>query len=223
MVVLAEFFGNHHDIKNGVIDLGLNLVLSTTWDQKFLSPLADYLRYLHSHPTLMYFSMPVSHDSGSALQEFSDALYANLRFFISVMITANYSGVVQGFEYVLPQKLHFINVTPADRVDFSNQPIDISDFIARCHEFKAHYPVLSARPTAIFNTDSVLAVFKQNEQSQALILINMNIHKAESIELLITGNLKNAVEIFEASVSTHFHEGINQLVLQPAAMQIFLA
>lgn len=223
IVVLAEFFGNHHDIKNGVIDLGLNLVLATTWDQKFLPPLADYLRYLHSHPTLTYFSMPVSHDSGSALQEFSDALYANLRFFISVMITANYSGVVQGFEYVLPQKLHFIKVASADRVNFSNQPNNISDFMARCHEFKAHYPVLSARPTAIFNTDAVLAVFKQDEKSQALILVNMNIHKVETIELLITGNLKNAVEIFESASHGHFHEGVNQIDLPPAAMQIFLA
>jgi hypothetical protein len=75
----------------------------------------------------------------------------------------------------------------------------------------------------IFNTDAVLAVFKQDAKSQALILVNMNVHKAETIELLITGNLKNAVEIFESVSHQRFHEGLNQIDLPPAAMQIFLA
>lgn len=221
LIVFAEYFDNHFELEKIIIELGLNLVLATPWGSKFLPELSDYLRYLnHYHPQISFFNMPVSHDSGSVLQEFAHAEYAKLRYFISLFAASPYSGMVQGYEYVLDQKLEFINVNMP--VDFKKSPRNISDFIRHCHGLMDQHPVLSAKGLKLINTDSVLAVIKTDLEHHALILLNMNIHQNAMIPVELPEIYINAKEIFGTTIKRKLKGGLNEISLVPGEMAVYL-
>jgi hypothetical protein len=200
---------------------GLNLVLATPWGSKFLPELSDYLRYLNAyHPQISFFNMPVSHDSGSALQEFAHAEYAKLRYFVTLFAASPYSGMVQGYEYVLDRKLEFIDVKTS--MEFKKSPRNISDFIKHCHKLMDAHPVLSAKALKIANTDSVLAVLKTDLEHDVLILLNMNIHQNAVIPFELPEKFAQAKEVFGTSIQRKLKGGLNEISLVPGEMAIYL-
>lgn len=225
LIIFAEYFDNHFELEKVIIELGLNLVLATPWGVKFLPELSDYLRYLNAyHPQISFFNMPVSHDSGSALQEFAHPEYAKLRYFVTLFAASPYSGMVQGYEYVLEQKLEFIDVkTP---VEFKKSPRNISDFIKHCHGLADSHPVLSAKALKIANTDSVLAVLKSDLEHHVLILLNMNIHQNAVIPFELPEKFTNAKEIFGTTannkIGRKLRGGLNEISLVPGEMAVYI-
>lgn len=111
--VLAEYFTDDVSLLNTVPEWGLNLVLATPWDRKFVPDLRGYLRYVHRVSEHIRYFMPItSHDVGSPAQEFGDAESTVPRYVASALLGTGSTGMPQGVEWGVPEKINFIGLKP---------------------------------------------------------------------------------------------------------------
>lgn len=111
--VLAEYFTDDVSLLNTVPEWGLNLVLATPWDRKFVPDLRGYLRYVHRVSEHIRYFMPItSHDVGSPAQEFGDAESTVPRYVASALLGTGCTGMPQGVEWGTPTKIEFIGRRP---------------------------------------------------------------------------------------------------------------
>jgi hypothetical protein len=72
--LLAEYFTDETTLLRTGPQWGLNLILATPWNHKFVPQLREYLNYIHSVSEHVRYFMPItSHDCGAPAQEFGSA------------------------------------------------------------------------------------------------------------------------------------------------------
>jgi hypothetical protein len=111
--VLAEYFTDSSTLLDTVPKWGLNLVLATPWDSRFVPQLREYLKYIHSISEQIRFFMPItSHDSGSPAQEFGGVESTIPRYVAAALFGTGATGITQGVEWGIEKKIEFIGRQP---------------------------------------------------------------------------------------------------------------
>ena len=119
IIVLAELFTSVEETIHLTFEYGLNLLLATTWEHRFVPQLRRYLQQLHSSGgSLRYFSPVTSHDSGTPTEEFGTVLSTIPRLVMAMLMSPGPSGIVQGVEIGLARKFPFVGKKTSH--DFSN-------------------------------------------------------------------------------------------------------
>ncbi len=111
--LLAEYFTDDDTLLDTVPTWGLNLVLATPWNYRFVPQLRDYLIHLHRVSERVRFFMPItSHDSGSPAQEFGSSESIVPRYVAAALLGTGATGITQGVEWGIAEKIEFIGRRP---------------------------------------------------------------------------------------------------------------
>jgi len=111
--IIAEYFTDDDTLLNSVPVWGLNLLLATPWNHKFVPQLREYLRYIHRISEQIRYFMPItSHDSGSPAQEFGSIESTVPRYVAAALLGTGATGITQGVEWGDPLKTNFIGRHP---------------------------------------------------------------------------------------------------------------
>ena len=196
ILILAEFFAGEDRIKQVTLDLGLNLLLTTSWSAKFTPQVRSHLKYLHQMYGKMRYFYPInSHDSGTPAEEFCDVRSTLPRYVIAALYSVGYTGMVQGVEYGAPHKVPFINQNANLKFDTG---IDYTDFISKVNSIMMSYKEFKTGSNLLFvdrGHDAILSAVRsgtapdnQDEESSEnylgfLLLANLDSNQEQSIEL----------------------------------------
>ena len=187
IAIYAELFANEAETLHLTFKYGLNLILATTWEYKFVPQLRRYLKYLHTkNLSLRYFVPSTTHDSGTPTQEFGNAASTLPRLVLTMLMSPGPSGIVQGVEIGLPERVRFVGI-PVKRTLKEN--LNFRGLIKTLNTLQIRYPRLS-KPGNIQFIDqdhhAVIGVLRTNldkEGTSFLICANFDIHGDQEITL----------------------------------------
>jgi hypothetical protein len=193
--VLAEYFTDDVTLLNTVPDWGLNLVLAMPWNYRFVPGLRDYLRYLHRLSEHIRYFMPVtSHDSGSPAQEFGTADSTVPRYVAAALLGTGSTGMPQGVEWGVPEKIDFIGVKARDvrpgEPRFAGLIRSVNELLAEDSTFRrggnCHF--------VDRDHDAIIAAFRAcpDRPGGFLIACNFDIHRPQRVECHLAGVLGSA-------------------------------
>ncbi|MFH0920741.1 MAG: alpha-amylase family glycosyl hydrolase [Fibrobacterota bacterium] len=127
LIIQAEFFSDSNTLLKAAAESELNLFLANPWEYPFAENLREYLLYLHGISSKLRFLTTVStHDTGAPAQLYGAPEAVVPRYFITALMTTGQTGMVQGAEHGVLQKIEFIGRTrkePFETPDRFNVPI----------------------------------------------------------------------------------------------------
>ena len=109
VALLAEYFTDEQTIVNTVPEWGLNLLLATPWEHRYVPELREHLKYLLRVSGQIRFYSPItSHDSGAPAQEFGSVYSTIPRYVAAALLGTGATGIVQGVEFAEKERINFI-------------------------------------------------------------------------------------------------------------------
>ena len=109
LIVHAEYFTDSNTVLKRARDWDLNLFLANPWEYPYAENLRDYLKHCHEIGSRVPQYTPVTtHDTGTPAGLFGSAHAAIPRYFITALFSTGQTGLVQGVEYGVPEKVPFI-------------------------------------------------------------------------------------------------------------------
>jgi hypothetical protein len=109
LIIHAEFFSDSNTLLKRARDWDLNLFLANPWEYPYAENLRDYLKHCHEIGSRVPQYTPVTtHDTGAPASLFGSPLAAIPRYFITALFSTGQTGLVQGVEYAVPEKVPFI-------------------------------------------------------------------------------------------------------------------
>ncbi len=187
IVLLAEYFSDLQTLERQVPEWNLNLLLANPWDYHFAPQLREYISFLHNASAkLRHFAPITSHDSGSPTQQFGTADATVARYFIMALFTTGQTGIVQGVEHAVPEKVEFIGRNPKLQPHVENT---FTPFITRVNELMLGHDVFTNAGNLQFvdcGHESILAALRFGRfcgDNSVLLLANLDTHHQQSIEL----------------------------------------
>jgi hypothetical protein len=148
VLILGELFGDERMIVQTANSMGVNLLLGTPWEHKFVPELRSYLQYVHRMYDRLHFHFPVSsHDSGTIVEEFGSPLATAPRLVVSTLLGSGSTGMVQGIEYGAETKIEFIGpVTDYSVIGNS----DFSALVSALNSLHAADPIFRRAGNVLF-------------------------------------------------------------------------
>ncbi|MBT3276048.1 MAG: hypothetical protein HN368_23070, partial [Spirochaetales bacterium] len=184
IVVFAELFTTEEKTVHLTFEYGLNLLLATTWEHKFVPQLRRYLEFIHSGNTsLRYLSPVTTHDSRTPTQEFGNVRSTIPRLVMATLMSPGPSGIVQGVEMGLPEKMMFVGA-PKKREFLPT--MDFSDLARTLNSLLDRMPFLSTPGKIRFidrDHQAVLGAIRGEPDYSLLVCANFDTGNEQQIEL----------------------------------------
>jgi len=109
LIIEAEFFSDSNTLLKATARCELNLLLANPWEHPFAEELREYLLYLHEISKNIRFLTPITtHDTGSPAQLYGSPEAAVARYFTLALLGTGQTGMVQGTEHGVLEKINFI-------------------------------------------------------------------------------------------------------------------
>ncbi len=109
LIIHAEFFSDSNTLLKTSAKYELNLLLANPWEHPFAEMLREYMRYLHEISKNIRFLTPVTtHDTGAPAQLYGSPEAAVPRYFTLALFGTGQTGMVQGTEHGVLEKINFI-------------------------------------------------------------------------------------------------------------------
>jgi len=211
LIIFAEHFGGEKEIRSACLDYGINLLLATPWEHKFVPQIIGHLRYLHTQVSNIRYVYPVcSHDSGMPAEEFGDVRTTIVRFALSAFLSPGPIGMVQGMEFGQLKRYDF---TDPDHTLPSAGKEDFRALIRNIMKLRQKYNCFSAAGNINFlglYQDAIIAAERTDKKTNLplfLILINFDIHAPRHVHIRndqtgITEPFSNIPELGNAVIET---------------------
>ncbi|HWE04131.1 MAG TPA: alpha-amylase family glycosyl hydrolase [Tepidisphaeraceae bacterium] len=184
--IIAEYFTDAGTLLNTVPKWGLNLILATPWDSRFVPQLRDYLKYIHSVSEHVRFFMPItSHDSGSPAQEFGAVESTIPRYVAAALLGTGATGITQGVEWGMKQRINFIG--KHEKLIHAGKPA-FGDFLRKVNEIVAAQPAFRRGENCRFvdnNHHAVIAAYRKDARPGKigfLVICNFDILHEHAFE-----------------------------------------
>jgi hypothetical protein len=162
VAVIAEYFTDERTLLENAPQWGLNLVLATPWNNKFVPQLRGYLAYLHRVSGHVRYYMPItSHDSGSPAQEFGTADSTVPRYVAAALLGTGATGIPQGVEWGEAERIDFVGRKP--KMAIPDKP-RFAEFITKVNAILAEHPAFRCGENCHFvdgGHPAVIAAFRQ--------------------------------------------------------------
>jgi len=190
VAILAEYFTDSNTLLETIPQWGLNLVLATPWDSRFVPQLREYLKFIHSVSQHVRFMMPItSHDSGSPAQEFADARATFPRYVAAALLGTGATGITQGVEWGVKSKIEFIGKAEKLRIpDYSVY----ASFIKAVNQILVDHAAFRIGGNCEFvdaNHEAVIAAFRKDPRPDKrgfLVICNFDILNEHAFEADLT-------------------------------------
>lgn len=187
MAILAEYFTDDLTLLDTVPEWGLNLVLATPWDDKFVPRLREYLTEIHHVSEQVRYFMPVtSQDSGAPAQEFGTADSTVPRYVAAALLGTGATGIPQGVEWGELERISFIG--EGLKTPHSGEP-RFAPFLSQVNAILASHPAFRRGGNCRFvdgGHPAVIAAFRQEAEASVdgfLVVCNFDIHSPQSITI----------------------------------------
>lgn len=186
--IYTEFFAPPAIVARKSLRLGVNLQLATPWEEKFVPGLRNLFRYLHSeYPKQRFFTPITSHDSGSPAQEFGVSASIYPRYALSVLGGMGVSGMVQGVEFGLKEKLGFLPQAREAEIHGEN---DYGEYIRKINTLFFNYERFFSLAKNMQFVDgdhhAVMAFFRTCREDSVhpfFVVLNFDTHHWQSVTL----------------------------------------
>ena len=163
VALLAEFFTDDRALLDMGLGWGLNLLLATPWEHKFVPDLREYLKYVHRVSGHVRYFMPItSHDSGAPAQEFGTSASTVPRYVAAALLGTGATGMPQGVEFGEQERIDFIGRKP--KTAYPADP-EFAPFIGRVNAILAGNPAFRRGENCLFvdaGHPAVIAAFRQD-------------------------------------------------------------
>jgi hypothetical protein len=183
--ILGEYFTDELTLEKTVPEWGVNLLLANSWEYPFGPPLRHYIQYLHKvSDRLRHLCSITTHDTGVPAVLFGSDRAALPRYAICALYTMGQTGLVQGVERGIKERLPFIG--PSYIPNFEGHP-NYSDFISKINHLLLQHGAFSQSGNITFidrGHDAILGVFRSAASpstSSFLIFSNLDIHHQQTI------------------------------------------
>jgi starch synthase (maltosyl-transferring) len=228
--ILAEYFTDERTLLSTGQEWGLNLILATPWNFKYVPQLREYLAYIHRVAADIRYYMPItSHDSGSPSQEFGVAESTIPRYVAAALLGTGATGMVQGVEYGESQKIDFIGRKP--RIIHHGDP-RFAGVIGRVNAILADYSAFRRGNNCQFVDNghhAIIAAFRRYDGMLALgflVVCNFDISGEQQISIdlrpiLETGGPAVCRDLLTGEMHV-FPQSPIELVLGPCAAQVLM-
>ncbi len=185
--VLAEYFTDEQTLLSSGPEWGLNLIMATPWNYKFVPQLREYLNYIHRVSEHIRYFMPItSHDCGAPAQEFGTADATIPRYVAAALLGTGATGIPQGVEFGERERIDFIGRKP--KMLIPTEP-RFARFIGQVNALLADYPAFRHGGNCQFVDDghpAILAAFRRDTGTQTLgflVLCNFDTGSPQRITL----------------------------------------
>lgn len=166
--IIAEYFTDERMLLHTGPQWGLNLLLATPWNCKFVPQLREYLNYLHRVSDRVRYFMPItSHDSGSPAQEFGNADSTVPRYVAAALLGTGATGIPQGVEFGEKERIDFIGRKPKMAYPAKAR---FAKFISRVNAILAGHPAFRRGENCRFvdgGHPAIIAAFRRDTGTQA--------------------------------------------------------
>jgi hypothetical protein len=193
--LLAEFFTDETTLLHTGTQWGLNLNLATPWNYKFVPQLREYLIYIHRVSRHIRYFMPVTtHDSGTPAQEFGSIDSTVPRYVAATLLGTGATGITQGVEYGLNEKIHFIG--RQSKMLFDSE-MRFENFIYHINTILVDYPAFRCGGNLSFvdnGHQAVIAAFRRDAGTQLfgfLVVCNFDTHLSQQIGIDLSSFIGN--------------------------------
>ena len=191
--IIAEYFTDAGTLLTTVPAWGLNLILATPWDYRFVPQLRDYLKYIHSIGEHVRFYMPItSHDSGSPAQEFGAVESTVPRYVAAALMGTGATGITQGVEWGAKERINFIGVQP--KLVRTGEPM-FGDFLKKVNQILVDEPAFGRGENCQFVDNShhaIIAAFRKDARpgkAGFLVICNFDILNQHAFEVDLSKQL----------------------------------
>lgn len=185
--ILGEYFTDELTIEKTVPEWGVNLLVANSWEHPFCPQLRHYVRYLHNVAgRLRHLCSITTHDTGVPATLFGSDRATLPRYAICALYTMGQTGLVQGVEHGVAERLAFIGASYTP--DFTRGP-DYRDFIARINALIARHDTFRQAGNLTFidqGHEAILAAYRTGpapSSSSFLLLANLDTHRPQDITL----------------------------------------
>lgn len=189
LAILGEYFTDELTLERTVPEWGINLLLANSWEHPFGPALRHYIGYLHNvSPRLRHLCSITTHDTGVPAQLFGAARSAIPRYAICALMTTGQTGLVQGVESAVTERVAFIG--PLRTQVFQPDPA-LQQAFARINRLLAESDTLRQGGNLTFvdsGHDAILAGFRKHvtpSGSDYLILANLDIDNPQTLTLAL--------------------------------------
>lgn len=183
--VLGEYFTDEGTLERTVPEWGINMLLANSWEYPFGPQLRHYINYLHTVAgRLRHLCALTTHDTGVPAQLFGAERSAIPRYAICALYTLGQTGMVQGVEAGVKDRIPFIG--PARKMDMQVIP-EIRDTITWINALLAERNVFKQNGNLTFvdqGHEAILGAYRRDltkQQPGILLFANLDIHNAQSI------------------------------------------
>ena len=226
--LLAEYFTDERTLLSTGQEWGLNLILATPWNQKFVPQLREYLIYIHRVTEQVRYYMPItSHDSGAPAQEFGTANSTVPRYVAAALLGTGATGIPQGVEYGESERIDFIGRKP--RLERPSEA-RFARFITRINEILANYTAFRYGGNCQFVDNghpAVIAAFRHDTGHQTLgflVLCNLDISTEHRIAIDLAPLLQldgplSCCELISGEIRQYAEANV-EILLPPCSAQV---
>jgi len=183
--ILGEYFTDELTLEKTVPEWGVNLLLANSWEHPFGPSLRHYVQYLHKvSGRLRHLCSITTHDTGVPTVLFGSALATLPRYTICALYTMGQTGLVQGVEHGIRERLPFIG--PSYTPKFEDHP-DFTDFIAKINNLLIQHEAFRHSGNINFidhGHDAILGTYRtapSPSSSSFLMFSNLDIYNHQSI------------------------------------------
>ncbi len=187
MTILGEYFTDQVTLEKTVPEWGINLLVGNTWESPFGPQLRHYIQYVHTVSDKLRHLCPITtHDTLAPAQLFGSDQSCMPRYAICALYTAGQTGLVQGVEAGIRERVPFIG--PPYRLEM-NTGVDFRPFISRINALLAEYPVLRRGGNLVFvdqDHAAILGAYRRPAQAGEngfLLLANLDTGNAQTVTL----------------------------------------
>jgi len=188
VIILSEYFGAEHHLDEAVNEYGLNLLTANSWEFPFAPVLERYIAGIYNSPNLKYLVAPTSHDTETAAKLFGTPESSVPRYAVCALMGIGITGIVQGYEYGMPEKINFIGRNPEPLPETG---YDFTAFIRQVNGLLKKEACLSQKGNAEFfdtGNDSLIVCWRSTcTGGGILIAVNLDIYSGHSLEYHLPG------------------------------------
>lgn len=189
LIIFAEYFADTNTLLKHVPKWGINMLLGTPWEYPYAANLRGYFRYLHSvSERLVYMTPLTSHDTGAPTQLYGDPQASQPRYASLALMGSGQTGIVQGSEFGVPEKIEFIGRHDPITFDLN---IDLRPFFRSINEITAENETFQQANNLNFIDNehgAVLVAHRWDKKGQGhdfIVGTNLDIHNGHELSIPI--------------------------------------
>ncbi|MBL8027379.1 MAG: hypothetical protein JNL74_13245 [Fibrobacteres bacterium] len=229
LVIQAEFFSDSNTLLKTASECELNLLLANPWEHPFAEDLRDYISYLHEiSPELLFLNPLTTHDTGAPAQLYGKAEAAIPRYFALALMGTGQTGIVQGTEHGVLEKIEFIGRNRSAAYPEMNR---YSDMIRKINGLHNRFPLFHQGRNIRFvdgKHGAVLACIREDKKGDQKVLLAANMDTTG--EHMVTLDLTPLAAVIEKVKLTDAFSGQSFMVdsdmmdvlIEPCGVRAFI-